>query len=88
MVAVAIACHCSNSAADHLGDVSSHNGKESPLENLKLHQTKYSQLLTNVIAPDTEKTPKNAVQDQKLAMIADESTDVTSEKHLCVCVLP
>ena len=49
---IAIVCHCSIRAVDHLGEVTKlHSGIDSVFSNLQLHQTKCTALLKNVVFP-------------------------------------
>ena len=50
-LAVAVCCHCSVLTIDHLGDIISRNATGSPLENLRLHRTKCSKIISNIIGP-------------------------------------
>ena len=53
-LAVGIACHCPVIAVDHLIEIIKGNGVGSTLESLKLHRTKCSKLITQVISPALE----------------------------------
>ena len=85
-LAVAVTCHCSITAVDHLGEIIVHHGKGSNLERLKLHRTKCSNLIKNVISPALNKDLGADMVGQKFCIILDESTDVSSDKHLCIVV--
>ncbi|KAK3756693.1 hypothetical protein RRG08_013958 [Elysia crispata] len=50
-LAVAMACHCSISAIDHLGDIIVKHGAGSTLGNIKIHRTKCTILIKNVVSP-------------------------------------
>lgn len=50
-LSVFVALHCSVKSIDHLGELLKILGKESILNNIKLHRTKCSKLISNVIAP-------------------------------------
>eukprot|EP00794_Sanderia_malayensis_P010381 gene10381-biopygen7566 len=62
------------------------HGKGSALEHLQLHRTKCSKLISKVISPALHENLKDAVRDKKYSVLIDESTDVSSEKNLCVAV--
>ena len=47
---VAIACHSSVKAVDHLSGVVKEYSSKSALENIRLHRTKCTKLITNVVA--------------------------------------
>ncbi|XP_042212509.1 SCAN domain-containing protein 3-like [Homarus americanus] len=84
--AVAISCHCSTASVDHLGELMKKNGKGSELENLQLHRTKCSKLLSKVIAPALFEELKGNAKDKKYSVLVDEATDVATDKHICVIV--
>lgn len=86
-LAASICCHCSISSIDHLSEVVKKNSKGSIMEKLKLHRTKCSKLITEVIAPSIEKELIDELKDKKYSIIMDETTDITSEKKVCVSAL-
>lgn len=63
------------------------NGAGSNLENLRLHCTKCSMLIINVISPSLEKDLRKRVNDAKYyCLLVDEATDVSSGKKIgCMC---
>ena len=81
------ACHCSVKSIDHLGAVLKATGKGSPLENLRLHRTKCTKLITNVIAPEYLKDLVKDIRQRPYALIVDEATDVTANKFMGICVM-
>ena len=83
-LAIFTACHTSFQAVDHLGEVISHNGKGSPLGRIKLHSTKCSKPVTEVVAPALKDELREDIKEKKFAVLIDESTDVASHKLLCV----
>ena len=85
-LAVAISCHCSTLAVDHLGEFMQKNGKGSALEDLQLHRTKCSKLITKVVSPALHESLKSHVAEKKYAILIDESTDISTNKHLCVLI--
>lgn len=50
-LAVHVAVHSSIRTIDHLEEVLRYHGKGSKLENFRMHKTKFSVLIKNVIAP-------------------------------------
>jgi len=84
--AVAITCHSAIVAVDHLGEIISHNGTGSKLETIKLHHTKCSHLITEVISPALKSELRNDVQGRKYLLLIDESTDIASPKKVCICI--
>ena len=86
-LAVVVCCHSSIATIDHLSEVIKNNSAGSRLENMRLHRTKCSMLISNVISPSLEEDLRKKVNEaEKYCLMVDESTDVSSEKHLCVCV--
>ena len=83
-LAIFTACHMSFQVVDHLGEVIAHNGEGSPLGRIKLHHTKCSKLVTEVVAPALEEELREDIKGKKFAVLIDESTDVASHKLLCV----
>lgn len=83
---VAIACHCSIRSVDHLGVIVKEHCKGSTLENLKLHRTKCACLINNVISVSIFEELVQELRDVKYYLFIDESTDISSVKHLCLCV--
>ena len=85
-LALSICCHTSVSTIDHLGEIIALYSKGSCLEGLKLHRTKCTQLIQNVISPSFEEEVESALKNKQYSVMVDESTDVSADKHLCVCV--
>ncbi|KAK3930911.1 SCAN domain-containing protein 3 [Frankliniella fusca] len=85
-LAVHVVVHSGLRTVDHLTELLKQVGKGSPLENLKLHRTKLSKLVVNVIAPVML---ANLVQDigtSTFSLIIDESTDISTTKFLAVMI--
>jgi hypothetical protein len=59
--------------------------KGSRLENLRLHRTKCSMLIKNVIAPALLKEIVNSIGNSGYSLIVDESTDVSVIKYMAIC---
>ena len=53
---------------------------------LKMHRTKCSALVKNVLAPFFKKELKNDLKDAPFSLMVDESTDISSTKLLGVSV--
>lgn len=86
-LAAAISCHSSVLSIDHFSEIVKNNSTGSKLENLHLHRTKCSMLITNVISPSLEEELcKEIIRAKKYCLLIDESTDVSSDKNLCICV--
>ncbi len=81
--------HSAIRSVDHLGELLSKNHSESQtLANLKLHRTKCTYLLTNVVAPSLHKELVKDIQnaDTFFSLILDESTDVACDKTLGIVI--
>ncbi|KYN02975.1 Zinc finger MYM-type protein 1 [Cyphomyrmex costatus] len=85
-LAVHIAAHTAVRSIDHLGELLSVLGKGSALENIRIHRTKCSKLIKNVISPAMLTELINDIDNQKFSLIIDESTDVSVIKYLAFCV--
>lgn len=51
-----------------------------------MHRTKCSKLLTKAVSPALKQELRNDIKDEKFAVLVDESTDISTEKHLCIVV--
>ncbi|KAL7295753.1 hypothetical protein TKK_0011096 [Trichogramma kaykai] len=80
-LAVYVACHASISSVDHLCDILRSFNVET-----KLHRTKCSLLIKNVIAPNILLDLVKDVGEMPYSLIVDESTDVSTVKYMCVCI--
>lgn len=85
-LAVYVAIHSATRSIDHLGEILAVLGKGSKLEDLKLHRTKCSMLIQNVIGPSVLQDIINDIGGRSYSLIIDESTDISVMKYLCVCV--
>ena len=85
-LALAITCHSSIMVVDHLGEIMVNHGRGTKLEHLRLHRTKCSLLIKDVIAPAMYQDLCQDMAGQKYCLILDESTDVSCAKHLCVVI--
>ena len=88
-LAVHIIEHGSFRSIDHLGELLSKNHPESPaLANLRLHRTKCSRLLTQVLSPCLHKELTKDILDSKssFSLVIDESTDVSCLKCLALMI--
>ncbi|XP_072387158.1 uncharacterized protein [Diabrotica undecimpunctata] len=95
-----VATHTTIRSVDHIGEIinkinvkstsassltqSTSNTAQS--ETIKLHRTKCSALIKEVIAPSLMFELIKDVGDSPFSIIVDESTDVSTEKLLCVCI--
>ena len=85
-LAVAMSCHCSTASVDHLGEIIRRNGKGSELQNIKLHRTKCTKLISKVVSPALLEELKEDVKGKKFSVLIDEATDLAVNKHVCVVI--
>lgn len=85
-LALYVVTHSSIRNMDHLIDILKSIGKGSPLSNLKMHRTKCSNLIKNVIGPSLLENVVNDCNGNPFSLIIDESTDVSVVKYLCLCI--
>ncbi len=85
---VAIACHAAVRATDHLGEIKCESSKKTYfLHDIKHYRTKCTSILTNVVHPCFHDSVIRDIQHTSFSLIIDESTDVSTVKHLCMCVI-
>ena len=84
-LAVATCCHNSIASIDHRRN-NKKLGKGSSLENIRLHRIMCSLLLKSVIASSLKDDLASRIIGKKFCILADESTDISSEKHICISV--
>ncbi|XP_065645467.1 uncharacterized protein LOC136075946 [Hydra vulgaris] len=85
-LAMCICCHSAISTADHFCEIISKFGVGSPLEHLKLHRTKCTKVIQNVISSTLEEEISKEIKSKPFSILIDESTDVSLIKHLAICV--
>lgn len=85
-LAVFIAAHSAVRSIDHLGEILRLLGKGSSLEHVRIHRTKCSKLIQNVISPAMLTELVEDIGDGPYSLILDESTDVSVIKYLAYCV--
>jgi hypothetical protein len=81
-IAVSMACHCVIHAVDHLSEIMTAHGHGSKLQHIKLHRSKCACLIKNIILPALKTDLIDDFQNMKCAIILDESTDISTQKHL------
>ena len=85
-IAVSMACHCAIRSVDHLGEIMKTHGRGSTLGDIKLHRTKCIALLKNCISPALKSDLISELHGKIYALIIDESTDISTQKYLCILV--
>jgi len=84
-IAVSMTCHCVVRTVN-LSKIMVAHGHGSTLEHIELHRSKCACLIRNIISPALKTDPIDDFQNKKYAIITDESTDISTEKHLCMLV--
>ena len=85
-IAVHMACHGSIRTVDHLGEIMVKYGERSELGEIKLHRTKCTKLITEVVAPSYKEQLLTDVKDKYYSLIIDETTDVATEKDIAIII--
>nr|XP_047144818.1 SCAN domain-containing protein 3-like [Hydra vulgaris] len=83
-IALTMTCHYAVRTVDHLNEVFVVYGRGSLLEHVKIHRTKCMGLIKNVISPSLRDDVVEDFKNKKYALIIDESTDISADKHLCI----
>lgn len=81
-LATQIACHSSIKVIDHLGEIV----KEASAKDISLHRTKCTALINKVLGPVMLKELCKDIGENEYSLIIDESTDIATQKQLCVVV--
>lgn len=86
-LATFVAEHCSINAIDHLGVLIKNSDTNSEiLKDIKLHRTKCTSLMKNVIAPCMLDDLIKDIGDEFYSAIVDESTAIDTKKLLCIMI--
>ncbi|XP_077279781.1 uncharacterized protein LOC143907119, partial [Temnothorax americanus] len=86
-IAAFIAEHCSVSSVDHLGSlIPTFDNKSQVLSEIKIHRTKGTALINNVISPCLLEDLINDLGNGHYSLIIDESTAVDTKKILCLII--
>lgn len=86
-IAAFIAEHCSTRTADHLTDlVNKLDNNSELLKGVKIHRSKCTALILNVIAPCLLEELISDIGNEKYSLIIDESTAIDCTKMMCVMI--
>lgn len=86
-LAAFIAKHCAIKTVDALCELLPQLDKSSPiLSNIKLHRTKCTGLITNVLSPCMLESLIEDIGDSYFSMVIDESTSVDTKKMMCIMI--
>ena len=80
-VATYVACHTSINAVDDLSDI-----LQDEMGAFKMHRTKCTAVITSVLAPHFREELREDIGESPYSLYLDESTDVSVNKLLCICV--
>lgn len=87
MLALYISEHSSVSCIDHLTDLVKSAFPDSKITNdLKMHCTKCTEVIKNVLAPHFVEELIKDIRQQKYSIIIDESTDISTSKQLGIVI--
>lgn len=83
-----IAVHTSILPVDHLSEivVKTFHFKNGDTASIRLHRTKCTETIINVIAPHFERKLEDDVADEFYSLIIDESTDISTTKLLAIVI--
>ncbi|XP_037806012.1 uncharacterized protein LOC119600059 [Lucilia sericata] len=86
-LAVFIAKHSSIASVDHLTTLLRNcSTKESAFEKLRLHKTKCTAIIKNVVSPSILVDLVKDIGDNFYSLVVDESTDISQTKWMSICV--
>ncbi|XP_046864677.1 SCAN domain-containing protein 3-like [Xenia sp. Carnegie-2017] len=86
MIAVQTACHGSIQTVDHFGEILAKYGKKSDLEHIRLHRTKCTKIITEVVGPALKEDIKKDVEGKHFSLIVDKTTDISVAKDLAIII--
>ncbi|KAH9376351.1 hypothetical protein HPB48_000386 [Haemaphysalis longicornis] len=72
---------------DHLGEACKRIFQDSKVaSNIKIHRTKCTNVIKNVLAPHFENSLREDIAEQKYSVLIDESTDISVVKVLGIVI--
>lgn len=80
-IATYIACHTSINAVDDLSDI-----LKDETRAFQMHRTKCTAVIKSVLAPYFREELRQDIGESPYSLYLDETTDITVNKLLCVCV--
>ena len=86
MIAVQTACRGSIRTVDHLGEIVTTYGKNSDLAHIRLHRTKCTKIITEVVRPALKEDLKKDVEGKHFSLMEDETTDISVTKDLAIII--
>lgn len=85
-MATFIAVHSTFRSVDHLNELCSISFRDSKHAGFKMHRSKCTAIISNIIGPYFEEELQKDLNDTKFSLFLDESTDISSHKLLGVSV--
>ncbi|CAI6377603.1 unnamed protein product [Macrosiphum euphorbiae] len=83
-----ISAHSSVLSCDHLGELCKNCVKSSETaDSMKLHRTKCTGIICNVLAPHFKNELKNKINNGPFSILIDESTDMSVHKFLGITIM-
>ncbi|XP_022183191.1 uncharacterized protein LOC111042802 [Myzus persicae] len=83
-MALFVSAHSAIMAIDHLGELCNTNFTG---DNIKMHRTKCSRIIINILAPFFVKDLRNDIGQSKYSLLIDESTDISVLKYLGMAII-
>lgn len=85
-LAMFVCAHCSIMAVDHLSKLCKHRFGDSKSGDFRVHRTKCTNIIKNVLAPHFNEEIVSDLRDQEYSLLLDESTDISVSKMLGVSI--
>ena len=85
-LAVSVSCHCSIMSIDHMGEIIKKEGKGSTLGGIKLHRSKCSAIIKNIVSPALQADLRECLNGKKFFLLIDESTDISTKSHMYIVI--
>lgn len=87
-MALFLCAHSAIASCDHLSEMCKHNFKDSEAaKNIKMHRTKCSEIIKNVLAPHFNNELLSDIGNGKYSLLLDESNDVSVNKLLGIVII-
>jgi len=82
-----VTCHCAIRCIDHLSALNKPISKTININEIKLHRSKATALLKNIITPHFKSDLRTDIGDSFYSLLIDESTDIAVLKQLGICII-
>ncbi|CAI6357069.1 unnamed protein product [Macrosiphum euphorbiae] len=88
-LAMFVSAHCALLSVDHLGALckSHFSGTNNTADNLRLHRTKCTAIIKNVLCPYFKNNLKDDIGNGRFSILVDESTDISVIKYLGIAAI-